>query len=68
MTIQVDAIYQDGVLMPKQRIALPNGISVRVAIEAPDEMTDPLAKVIGICDGPSDSAEAHEYIYGRRQA
>ena len=29
------------------------------------EGTDPLAKVIGICEGPSDLAERHnEYIYG----
>jgi predicted DNA-binding antitoxin AbrB/MazE fold protein len=33
MTVQVDAIYLDGVLRPKQPLPLPNGVSVRVAVQ-----------------------------------
>lgn len=30
-----------------------------------EEKADPLSKVIGICEGPSDLAERHDrYIYG----
>lgn len=78
MTIQFDAIFQDGVLLPKQPVALPNGTEVRVAVEtrdvlphpSVDAMSDPLADVIGICDGPTrgDTADRHDdYIYGDRK-
>lgn len=71
MTIQFDAVYQNGVFLPKEPVALPNGTEVRVAIETRDGIGDPLAGVIGICDGPAegDAADAHdEYIYGKRQS
>jgi predicted DNA-binding antitoxin AbrB/MazE fold protein len=69
MTIQFDAVFQDGVLLPQQHVALPNGTKVRVAIETREAAIDPLADVIGICDGPTrgDTADLHdEYIYGDR--
>jgi predicted DNA-binding antitoxin AbrB/MazE fold protein len=67
--MQFDAIYQNGVFLPKQPVSLPNGTEVRVAIETRDGVDDPLAAVIGICDGPADAADAHdEYIYGNREA
>jgi predicted DNA-binding antitoxin AbrB/MazE fold protein len=34
MTFQCDAIYADGVLRPAAPLALPNGASVRIAVEA----------------------------------
>jgi len=69
MTIQFDAVYEDGVLRPKQPIALPNGAEVRVAIETRENTVDPLAGVVGIGDGPAagDTADRHDdYLYGKR--
>jgi predicted DNA-binding antitoxin AbrB/MazE fold protein len=69
VTIQVDAIYQDGVFRPKQAVALPNGIEVRVAVEPRDSGIDPLAGVIGVGEGPAegDVAQRHDdYLYGKR--
>lgn len=71
MTIYLDAIFQDGVLLPKQPVALPNGTEVRIVIETSAIGSDPLAGVIGIGDGPEcgDVAERHdEYLYGERQS
>jgi predicted DNA-binding antitoxin AbrB/MazE fold protein len=70
VTIQFDAVFQDGVLLPKQPVALPNGTEVRVAVETREVMPDPLADVIGSCDGPTrgDTADRHDdYIYGDQQ-
>jgi predicted DNA-binding antitoxin AbrB/MazE fold protein len=67
MTIHVGAVYQDGLLFPKQPVALPNGTEVRVAIETREAPADPLANVIGIGEGPAsgDSADRHDdYLYG----
>jgi predicted DNA-binding antitoxin AbrB/MazE fold protein len=69
MTIQLDAVYQDGVLLPSQPIALPNGAAVRIVIETSNIPIDPLAGVIGIGDGPEsgDAAERHDdYLYGKQ--
>jgi predicted DNA-binding antitoxin AbrB/MazE fold protein len=63
--ITVDAIFEGGVLRPKQPLDLPEGAEVRVVIRT--ETDDPLAPVIGICDeGPDISlAEQHDAIlYG----
>jgi predicted DNA-binding antitoxin AbrB/MazE fold protein len=71
MTIQLDAIYQDGVLLPKQPVALPNGTEVRIVIETADVASDPLAGVIGIGSGPEngDVSDRHDdYLYGERQS
>jgi len=65
--MQFDAVFQDGVFMPKQPIELPNGTEVRVAIQTQLGANDSLASVIGTCDGPAsgDAADAHDnYIYG----
>ena len=65
MTIQFDAVFQNGVILPKEPLALPDGIHIRVAIEAQPE--DPLADVIGIGEGPEagDAADRHDdYLYG----
>jgi predicted DNA-binding antitoxin AbrB/MazE fold protein len=70
LTIQFDAVFQNGVLLPKEPLSLPDGIQVRVAIEAPTGTADPLADVIGIGDGPEagDTAERHdEYLYGQKK-
>ena len=70
MTLQFDAIYQNGVFLPKQPVALPDGTEVRVEIATRIGVEDPLAAVIGIGEGPADgdAADAHDnYIYGGRQ-
>jgi predicted DNA-binding antitoxin AbrB/MazE fold protein len=70
VTLQFDAVYEDGVLRPKQPLILPNGTEVRVAIKTTDEIRDPLEKVIGIADGPNagDAADNHDdYIYGKQK-
>jgi predicted DNA-binding antitoxin AbrB/MazE fold protein len=67
MTITVEAIYEKGVLKPKQPLTLSEGAQVRLTISSADEDHDPLEEVIGICDdGPPISlAERHdEFIYG----
>lgn len=69
MTIQLDAVYQDGVLLPKQPVGLPNGTAVRIVIEITDVQSDPLAGVIGIGSGPArgDVADRHDdYLYGEQ--
>ena len=69
MTIQVDAVYLDGVLRPKQPVALPNGTEVTVAINPRGTAIDPLAGVLGVGDGPADgdAAQRHDdYLYGER--
>ena len=66
MEIQFDAIYQNGILRPKQPLSLPDGTEVRVAIASTQQDEDPLSGVIGIGEGPSagDVAEKHdEYLY-----
>jgi predicted DNA-binding antitoxin AbrB/MazE fold protein len=66
MTIQIDAVYLDGVLRPTTPLAIPNGTAVRIAIEAGTSL-DPLAAVIGSGDGPASgdvSARHDAYLYG----
>lgn len=68
MSIQVDAIYQGGLIRPVHPLQLPEGSVIRLVIESRDIVTDPLAGVVGIGDGPEagDVAQRHdEYIYGR---
>jgi predicted DNA-binding antitoxin AbrB/MazE fold protein len=66
MTITVEATYENGQLKFKEPIVLAEGTPVRVTITPVDEDHDPLAGVIGICDGPEDGAENHDkYIYGK---
>jgi predicted DNA-binding antitoxin AbrB/MazE fold protein len=70
MTFTIDATWEDGVLKPKQPVALPDGADVRVSITLPGEEPDPLANVIGIGDGPAEGKAADEhdrYIYGNKR-
>ncbi len=68
MTLTVEAVFENGVLKPKQPLSLADGTEVRLAVTPMDEDFDPLDAVIGICDGPPDGAENHDkYIYGDRQ-
>lgn len=67
MTIQIDAVYLDGVLRPAQPLALPEGAAVRIAIVTGAAPADPLAAVIGVGEGPQegDVAQRHDdYLYG----
>ena len=70
MTITIEATFENGVLRPKEPLALAEGSEVQVTIrsmaENAGEEPDPLADVIGIGDGPADGAEHHDkYIYGK---
>jgi predicted DNA-binding antitoxin AbrB/MazE fold protein len=66
MTITVQATYENGVLKPKQPLALTEGTEVRLAISPLEEDYDPLDAVIGLGDGLPDGADNHDkYIYGR---
>ena len=67
MTITTEAVYEHGVLKPKQPLSLANGTEVRLTLEPLDENYDPLEEVLGICDdGPETSlASRHdELLYG----
>lgn len=60
MSITVEATFENGVLKPKQELSLPEGAEVRVTVSLNDRDNDPLAAVIGICDGPPDGAQDHD--------
>jgi len=67
MPITVDAVYENGLLRPKQALAISEGAAVRLTIRILDEDDDPLEEVLGICDNgpPISLAERHdEYLYG----
>lgn len=69
MTIHVDAVVQDGMLLPKQPVALPNGTEVTIDIATREAPIDPLANVLGIGEGPpqGDAADHHDdYLYGTK--
>ena len=64
MNTVVEAVYEKGMLKLAQPLSLPEGMRVRLTIAPTDQDVDPLAPVIGICDGPPDGAENHnKYIY-----
>ena len=71
MTIHdVEAVYEDGVLKPKQPVVLSQGTEVRLTIRTVDEDYDPLDDVIGICESNLDIslADHHdEFIYGLKR-
>jgi predicted DNA-binding antitoxin AbrB/MazE fold protein len=65
MPITIEAVYENGVLKPKQPLALTEGTEVRLSVTPIKEDHDPLAAVIGIGEGVPDGAEDHDkYIYG----
>ena len=66
MSITNEAIYENGVLKPKQPLVLTEGTEVRLSVIPIEEDHDPLGAVIGIGDGVPDGAEDHDkYIYGK---
>jgi len=81
MTIDVDAVYEDGVLKPERPLALEEKTKVHVIIEtsaprAPVDDDDPTGwkaarEFIGMWKGGSEGenvGEEHDrYIYGRRK-
>jgi predicted DNA-binding antitoxin AbrB/MazE fold protein len=69
MTITVEATYENGVLKPKEPLALDEGTAVRLTLSTVDQDNDPLKDVIGIGDsGRTDGAANHDYyIYGTRR-
>ena len=76
MTIDVDAVYEDGVLKPERPLALKDKARVHVTIEAKGEEAPAVAddptgwKAIDalrgiVKDAPPDMAEKHDkYLYG----
>jgi predicted DNA-binding antitoxin AbrB/MazE fold protein len=66
MTQTIKATYENGVLKPKEPLALVEGTEVELTITTPTDDQDPLAGVIGIGhSGRTDGAEQHDhYIYG----
>ena len=69
MTLTIEAIYENGVLKPKQPLVLSEGTEVRLSVTPIAEDHDPLGSVIGIGDGVPDGAEHHDkYIYGKPRA
>ena len=69
MTFVVEATYLNGVLKPKEPLALSEGAEVRLTVTPTEEANDPLEAVIGIGDGRPDGAENHDkYIYGKNPA
>jgi predicted DNA-binding antitoxin AbrB/MazE fold protein len=69
MTTTIRATFENGVLTPKQPLALAEGTEVRLTITPMDENGDPLGAVIGIGEsGRVDGADSHDhYIYGTRR-
>jgi predicted DNA-binding antitoxin AbrB/MazE fold protein len=69
MSAVAEAVYEGGTLKLSQPLPLPEGTRVRLIIAAAEENCDPLAAVIGTCDGPADGAENHgKSIYGKSRA
>jgi predicted DNA-binding antitoxin AbrB/MazE fold protein len=70
MTLTIHATYENGVLKPKEPLALDEGAEVELIVMTPllDD-DDPLDAVIGICEGPPDGAANHDqYLYGDRHS
>ena len=65
MTLTIKAIYENGVLKPKEPLALAEGTEVEAVLHPVDEEYDPFEAVIGTCEGPADGAANHDrYLYG----
>jgi predicted DNA-binding antitoxin AbrB/MazE fold protein len=67
MAITIQATYENGVLKPKEPLALGEGAEVQLTIRPVDKDIDPLDAVIGIGEsGRTDGAANHDrYIYGK---
>ena len=69
MCAVVEALYEGGILKLSQPLPLPEGTRVRLTIAPAEEDYDPLAAVIGTCDGPADGTANHDkYIYRKLRA
>jgi predicted DNA-binding antitoxin AbrB/MazE fold protein len=70
MSETIKATYENGVLKPKEPLALKEGTEVDLTLTTPPGEDDPLAGVIGIGNsGRTDGAEQHDhYIYGTPSA
>lgn len=69
MTITVEAVVENGLLRPKEPLAMADGTKVQLTVQTLAADFDPLEAVIGIGDGPADGADNHDkYIYGRIQS
>ncbi len=66
MSTIIKATYANGVLKPKEPLALDEGAEVELIVMTPLPDEDPLAAVIGIGrSGRTDGADNHDhYIYG----
>ena len=66
MNLTIKATYENGVLKPKQPLALAEGAEVELIVHSAEEDYDPFEAVIGIGDsGRTDGADQHDhYIYG----
>jgi predicted DNA-binding antitoxin AbrB/MazE fold protein len=66
MTRTIKATYENGVLKPKEPLALIEGAEVELLMTTLIDDQDPLATVIGIGhSGRTDGADQHDhYIYG----
>jgi predicted DNA-binding antitoxin AbrB/MazE fold protein len=69
MTVELEAVYENGVFKPKQPVALDDGTPVRLTLHAAEDIEDPLEGVIGKCaTGRKDGAANHDkYLYGKRR-
>jgi predicted DNA-binding antitoxin AbrB/MazE fold protein len=69
MPLTVEAVYENGVLRPKQPLKMAEGARVRLTITPADDNDDPLGAVIGIGEsGRTDGADEHDhYIYRTRR-
>jgi predicted DNA-binding antitoxin AbrB/MazE fold protein len=69
MSTIIKATYADGVLKPKEPLALDEGAEVELIVTTPLPDDDPLDAVIGICqEGPDISLAARhdDLLYGVR--
>ena len=67
MSFTVEAVYEHGILRPKEPLVLVEGTEVHLTVSPIVEDYDPLDSVIGICEtGRTDGADNHDsYVYGK---
>jgi predicted DNA-binding antitoxin AbrB/MazE fold protein len=64
MTWNIVAVYEGGVLKPKQPLVLTEGTEVRLSVTPVDKDDDPLGAVIGIGDGAPEPPPAGQEAGG----